>query len=416
MDAGAGNVVLTEMRNIRLRARSHIALWTVFSLCFLLAFHRAGAWRRNGPGFHLPIRVSQFTTVSWTRTKCASCHANQAAAFAKSNHAKAMAIASDKSVRANFNNTSFEHNGLVSTFFRQDKRFFVRTEGPDGKQAEFEVKYTFAYEPLQQYLADIGGGRLQALDLAWDTEKQQWFWLGDGKPAKPGSTFHWTGPFYRWNRTCIDCHSTDSRANFQPETNEYKSSYVATSIGCQSCHGAGAKHVAWAEEKSRDAKMSTPSNLGLSKVDASACFACHARRTKLLDGYQPGKPFLDYFSPALLRPDLYFPDGQILDEVFEYGSFQQSKMARAGVTCLDCHTQHEAALKAQGNALCTQCHTKSAPERFVKYNPRRRLRHPRPYASPGGVHRSAVCQLPYARAYLYEGRPTARSLLRHSAS
>jgi predicted CXXCH cytochrome family protein len=356
------------MQNIRLRARSHITLWAAFSLYVLLAFVEQAVAAETIPASHADPMISIHEGFV-DENVCTSCHANEAAAFAKSNHAKAMAIASDKSVRANFNNASFEHNGLVSTFFRQDKRFFVRSEGPDGKQAEFEVKYAFAYEPLQQYLADIGGGRLQALDLAWDTEKQQWFWLGEAKPAKPGSTFHWTGPFYRWNRTCIDCHSTAPRANFQPETNEYKSSYVATSVGCQSCHGAGAKHVAWAVEKSRDAKMSTPSNLGLSKVDASACFACHARRTKLLDGYQPGKPFLDYFSPALLRPDLYFPAGQILDEVFEYGSFQQSKMARAGVTCLDCHTQHEAALKAQGNALCTQCHTKLAPERFVKFNP-----------------------------------------------
>ncbi len=75
--------------------------------------------------------------------------------------------------------------------------------------------------------------------------------LAKAMPEKPGSTFHWTGPFYRWNRTCIDCHSTDPRANFQPESSEYKSSYVATSIGCQSCHGAGAKHVAWAEGKTR---------------------------------------------------------------------------------------------------------------------------------------------------------------------
>ncbi len=388
------------MRNIRLRARSHITLWTVFSLYVLLAFVGQAVAAENVPASDTDPLISVHEGFVDENT-CTSCHVNEAAAFAKSNHAKAMAIASDKSVRANFNNTRFEHNGLVSTFFRQDKRFFVRTEGPDGKQAEFEVKYTFAYEPLQQYLADIGGGRLQALDLAWDTEKQQWFWLGDGKPAKPGSTFHWAGPFYRWNRTCIDCHSTDSRANFQPETNEYKSSYVATSIGCQSCHGAGAKHVAWAEEKSKDAKMSAPSHLGLSKVDAGACFACHARRTKLLDGYQPGKPFLDYFSPALLRPDLYFPDGQILDEVFEYGSFQQSKMARAGVTCLDCHTQHEATLKAQGNALCTQCHTKLAQERFVKYNPGGHFDTPahthHPMASTGA--QCANCHMP-ERTYM----------------
>ncbi|MEK1852062.1 MAG: tetratricopeptide repeat protein [Phyllobacterium sp.] len=302
-------------------------------------------------------------------TKCASCHADQAAAFAKSHHAKAMALADDETVRADFNNTRFEHDGIVSTFFRRDGRFFVRTEGSDGRSSEFEVRYTFAYEPLQQYLVDLGGGRLQALDVAWDTERQQWFWLGEGKPARPGSTFHWTGPFYRWNRTCIDCHSTDPQTNFQPETNEYRSSYVATSIGCQSCHGAGAKHVAWAEAKCKDATAPAGPNMGLSKVDASACFGCHSRRTKLLNSFQPGQSFLDHFSPALLRPDLYFPDGQILDEVFEYGSFQQSKMARAGVTCLDCHRPHEGALKAEDNALCTQCHTKIPPERFVKYHP-----------------------------------------------
>jgi predicted CXXCH cytochrome family protein len=298
---------------------------------------------------------------------CTSCHADQAAAFAGSHHAKAMALANEKTVRGDFNNVQFDHDGIVTNFFRRDGRFLVRTEGPDGKQAEFEVKYTFAYEPLQQYLTDLGGGRLQALDIAWDTNKREWFWLGEGKPARPGSTYHWTGPFYRWNRTCIDCHSTDPQTNFQPQTNAYKSTYVATSIGCQSCHGGGAKHVEWAETKSSAAPATIGPDLGLSKVDASTCFGCHSRRTKLLGGYQPGQSFLEHFSPALLRPDLYFPDGQILDEVFEYGSFQQSKMAKAGVTCLDCHRPHEGALKAEGNALCTQCHTKIAAERFVKY-------------------------------------------------
>ncbi|TCU14662.1 tetratricopeptide repeat protein [Rhizobium sullae] len=298
---------------------------------------------------------------------CASCHGDQAAAFAKSDHAKAMALADENAVRADFNNSRFEHDGTVTTFSRRDGRFLVRTDGPDGKEAEFEVKYTFGYEPLQQYLVDTGGGRLQALDVAWDTTRQQWFWLGNDTQAKPASTYHWTGPFYRWNRTCIDCHSTDPQAGFQPATNEYKSTYIATSIGCQSCHGPGAKHVAWAAS-GKASSVSNP-DLGLPKADASACFACHARRTRLLSGHEAGKPFLDYFSPALLREDLYFPDGQILDEVFEYGSFQQSKMARAGVTCLDCHRPHEAGLKAAGNALCTQCHSEIKPERFAKEDP-----------------------------------------------
>ncbi|MGO6901634.1 multiheme c-type cytochrome, partial [Rhizobium ruizarguesonis] len=116
---------------------------------------------------------------------CASCHADQAAAFSKSHHAKAMALANDETVRGDFDNATFDHDGVVTTFTRRDGRFFINTEGADGNQAEFEVKYTFAYEPLQQYLIDIEGGRLQALDIAWDTVRRQWFWLGNGTPAKP---------------------------------------------------------------------------------------------------------------------------------------------------------------------------------------------------------------------------------------
>ncbi|KQV40565.1 MULTISPECIES: tetratricopeptide repeat protein [unclassified Rhizobium] len=300
---------------------------------------------------------------------CSSCHAGQTAAFATSHHAQAMAVASDATVRGDFDNASFEGHGVEATFFRKDRQFFVRTEGADGKQADFEVKYTFAYEPLQQYLIDLGGGKLQTLDIAWDTKKREWFWLGAGSAAKPGSTFHWTGPFYRWNRTCIDCHSTDPQTNFRPQTNTYESSYVATSIGCQSCHGGGAKHVEWATTQSEASEKTPLPRAGLSEVSMDTCLACHSRRTRLVGDYQPGGTLLDNFSPAMLRSDLYFPDGQILDEVFEYGSFQQSKMARAGVTCFDCHRPHEGSVKAVGNALCTQCHTPEKQERFTANDP-----------------------------------------------
>ncbi|WP_412549009.1 multiheme c-type cytochrome, partial [Sinorhizobium meliloti] len=60
---------------------------------------------------------------------CSSCHADQAAAFAKSHHAKAMTVADDKSVLGNFNNIQFDRDGVVASFFRRDDRFFVRTEG-----------------------------------------------------------------------------------------------------------------------------------------------------------------------------------------------------------------------------------------------------------------------------------------------
>ena len=58
----------------------------------------------------------------------------------------------------------------------------------------------------------------------------------------------------------------------------------------------------------------------------------------------------------MFEPGLYHADGQIDGEVFEYGSFIQSRMYHAGVICSDCHEPHSLALREQGNGLCMQCH------------------------------------------------------------
>ena len=44
-----------------------------------------------------------------------------------------------------------------------DGKYFVNTDGPDGKLADYEIKYTFGVHPLQQYLIEFPGGRMQAL-------------------------------------------------------------------------------------------------------------------------------------------------------------------------------------------------------------------------------------------------------------
>jgi tetratricopeptide (TPR) repeat protein len=53
---------------------------------------------------------------------------------------------------------------------------------------------------------------------------------------------------------------------------------------------------------------------------------------------------------------MYFPDGQILEEVYVYGSFLQSKMYQRGVRCSDCHDVHSMKFHKDGNDLCLQCH------------------------------------------------------------
>jgi predicted CXXCH cytochrome family protein len=62
-----------------------------------------------------------------------------------------------------------------------------------------------------------------------------------------------------------------------------------------------------------------------------------------------------------LEAPLYHADGQQRDEVFNHGSFMQSRMHAAGVTCSDCHNPHSGKLRQTGNAVCAQCH---ASEKF----------------------------------------------------
>ena len=74
------------------------------------------------------------------------------------------------------------------------------------------------------------------------------------------------------------------------------------------------------------------------------------------DPYVYGKPLLDTHRLSLLEENLYHPDGQILEEVYVYGSFLQSRMHKEGVTCSDCHDAHSLELVRDGDALCASCH------------------------------------------------------------
>ena len=94
----------------------------------------------------------------------------------------------------------------------------------------------------------------------------------------------------------------------------------------------------------------------LVSAELDTCAACHSRRRMIVKDAAPGAPLLDAYAPTVLEPGLYHADGQIDGEVFEYGSFMQSRMHAAGVTCSNCHEPHGLSLRAEGNGVCAQCH------------------------------------------------------------
>ena len=168
---------------------------------------------------------------------CAECHAKEQAAWRGSDHDLAMQVADEKAVLGDFANARFKYAGTTTTFSRRDGKYVVTTDGPDGKLHDYEIKYAFGVHPLQQYLIEMPGGRMQALSIAWDSRPkgqggQRWFHLYPGQNIKAGDWLHWTSAGQNWNFTCAECHSTNLRKNFDAATGTYKTTWS------EPCHAA----------------------------------------------------------------------------------------------------------------------------------------------------------------------------------
>jgi tetratricopeptide (TPR) repeat protein len=356
-----------------------LKLAAILSLAGLLA----GCGRSAG----VPPSSRQSAPAFVGAQACASCHATALAQWAVSDHHEAMQVANSSTVKGDFSGARFIYNGVESSFTSEGGRYRIRTDGPDGRLADFDVKYVFGIRPLQQYLLELPGGRYQALGVSWDSRPkaqggQRWFHVYQGEKVDHRDVLHWTAASQNWNYTCAECHSTNLQKNYRADTKTYATTWSEINVSCEACHGPASAHVAWAARDTaaraaepskglvfsmRDASGGTwtlPPGSSIAKrtsplssrAEVETCGRCHARRGQSWLEYQYGQPLADTHRVALLDDVLYEADGQQRDEVFEYGSFLQSKMYAAGVTCSDCHHPHTGARRAPGNALCTQCH------------------------------------------------------------
>jgi tetratricopeptide (TPR) repeat protein len=320
---------------------------------------------------------------------CAACHTAETELWRGSHHDLAMAEASEATVLGDFGDIEFTAHGVTSRFYRKDGGYYVRTDGPDGQLHDYGIRYTFGWWPLQQYLIEFPGGRLQSLGIAWDSRAkeqggQRWFHLYPNERMDHANRLHWTGRDQNWNYQCAECHSTNLEKHYDLETDSFKTTWSEIDVACEACHGPGSRHVAqaqsakpglppawgkgkglvvdlagrdggtWAwDEKAGVPARSVPRQ---SRTQLDVCARCHSRRGQISERYQHGRPLGDTHRLALLEAELYHADGQIKDEVYETGSFLQSRMHAKGVVCSDCHDPHSLQPKAPGNLVCTQCH------------------------------------------------------------
>ena len=319
-------------------------------------------FNRTDHAIQLPVeRASHFVGSK----KCQSCHQELFNKWQGSHHDLAMDMASEKTVLGNFSGITFTdpYNQVVSRFFRQDKGFYVETEGPDGKSGIFEVTHVFGVYPLQQYLIPFPGGRLQCLNIAWDVSKETWYRLPPYDVEGPDDWLHWTKSSQTWNTMCAECHSTRLVKSYDMQKATYDTSWFEIDVGCEACHGPGSNHVGWAEKPEMGRiqlagyGLEVTTGSGDNRKQIAICAPCHSRRYQLGDNDHLESELLDKMVPSLLTEGLYYPDGQILEEGYVYGSFTQSKMYQHDVQCSDCHDMHSLSLHKENNMLCLQCHS-----------------------------------------------------------
>ena len=292
---------------------------------------------------------------------CSGCHADQVNEWSASHHAHANRPISVELDRTAFTpKRSLQESGVTYEMEEQDGAFLIRTVKEDGSSQEFPLVGVIGHTPVRQYLALLPGNKLQTISATYDVAQDRWIDVFAGENRQPGEWGHWTGQGMNWNANCAWCHTTEYRKNFDFDNNAYNSSWVQQGISCASCHNGLESHV---ESARAGANMELPTTLSAQQT-LETCVGCHSRRDQMTaDGFKPGDRYNDHFNLSLPdQPGLYYPDGQIRDEVFVYGSFAMSKMHGAGVTCVNCHNPHslKTILPVDDNSLCQSCHQAGA--------------------------------------------------------
>lgn len=307
-------------------------------------------------------KIENTTATYVGSTSCQSCHTKEFSDWKKSDHYLAMQQAHDSTVLGDFNNSFYSADGVDSKFFKRSGKFYINTQGEDGKNHDFEVLYVFGYFPLQQYLVGFPGGRMQSTRISWDSREKKWFHQYAGQRINHKDWLHWTGNSQNWNTMCASCHSTNLQKNYNFTEDKYNTTWSEINVACESCHGPGSKHLDVVNSQEyRNGERIQNSGLRYAKnpnpqLQLNTCAPCHARKSDVANELIQSDEIMDNMIPQIITNEFYFADGQIDDEDYEYSSFLQSRMFQKEVRCSNCHNPHSGKLVAAGNNLCMSCH------------------------------------------------------------
>jgi predicted CXXCH cytochrome family protein len=292
--------------------------------------------------------------------ECRSCHEEIFKSWEGSHHAKAHRLVdARRDGEAMATPQTFALHGVDYRVEWKDGRPHFEEKRGANPATPYTADFVLGHTPLVQYIVPAGNGRYQAAELAYDPQRKDWFNVFGDERRQPGEWGHWRGRGMNWNSMCAHCHMTEFRKNYDPVADTYATTWREHGVGCHQCHGDFPASHLEPNRKADPAKQTGLTAAGIKRAQET-CAPCHARNELLTGQLHPGGDYHDHYRLTLpTEANVFYPDGQVRDEDFNYTSLLTSRMGgKAGVTCLDCHDSHsgKTRLPASDNSLCLQCH------------------------------------------------------------
>ncbi len=285
----------------------------------------------------------------------------------------------NKFVVGDFSGVHFQGTSSEATMTRHGAHRMMRTQGPDGTPADFEVSWVIGGKRMQDAITVFPDGRWQVLPVYFHVADKKWVDYTETKQGAltPEHPFWWTNGRRMANHECLDCHTTNMHVDHDEATGVWTTTATDFTVACESCHGPGSLHADPASNGK--APIVQPAKAGA--VGVSACARCHGPRQPLwplLDAdhaFRLGGDYDEAYDPIVITlpgggtSSDFFADGRPSTSSFEYQAMLQSACYRkGGATCLTCHTAPHAAkhrrddLRDDPDKLCKSCHGGLAPD------------------------------------------------------
>jgi Flp pilus assembly protein TadD len=307
-------------------------------------------------------------------TACARCHADIYQSFSRTRMGRSLVTVSPKVIQdlpipGAFDSESLDRHYEI--FSSQGKLF--QSESQAGANGADVFRDTRTIQWIIGAGANGYGALLQRdnylfeAPLSYYTKSHTW----ELSPGYEGSDIGFSRTI---QAGCISCHSGRAYPA-DPNTGRYTPTpFSETAIGCENCHGPGAKHlraVGPGGSLARGPQIVNPGRLS-SELENDICMSCHeAGDTRVLkpgktyQDFRPGTPLDNTFS--ILMVPLKRGDADDRDHVQHYFEMSMSKCFRASagqLRCATCHDPHvePAQSEAPGyfNTKCVECHSSRA--------------------------------------------------------